>query len=169
MKKKLIQYVSVLLSFLAGLFLTSYLTQVGNRDMTTSMAEAVLPVLYAETEGTLYNEMHGYRTDMDGGYMKDSVIAVQEDHVLKLALEKYNAQITDTSYEVRSLDSERLIQDGSGLQGEDDGQYIRYTVQLKDLLEPEKDYLLICKVKTGDEEEIKYYSQITYLGENHMQ
>lgn len=49
MKKKLIQYVSVLLSFLAGLFLTSYLTQVGNRDMTTSMAEAVLPVLYAET------------------------------------------------------------------------------------------------------------------------
>ena len=38
MKKKLIQYVSVLLSFLAGLFLTSYLTQVGNRDMTTSMA-----------------------------------------------------------------------------------------------------------------------------------
>ena len=58
MKKKLIQYVSVLLSFLAGLFLTSYLTQVGNRDMTTSMAEAVLPVLYAETEGTLYNEMH---------------------------------------------------------------------------------------------------------------
>ena len=87
MKKKLIQYVSVLLSFLAGLFLT----QVGNRDMTTSMAEAVLPVLYAETEGTLYNEMHGYRTDMDGGYMKDSVIAVQEDHVLKLALEKYNA------------------------------------------------------------------------------
>ena len=118
MKKKLIRYVSVLLSFLAGLFLTSYLTQVGNRDMTTSMAEAVLPVLYAETEGTLYNEMHGYRTDMDGGYMKDSVIAVQEDHVLKLALEKYNAQITDTSYEVRSLDSERLIQDGSGLQGE---------------------------------------------------
>ena len=87
MKKKLIQYVSVLLSFLAGLFLTSYLTQVGNRDMTTSMAEAVLPVLYAETEGTLYNEMHGYRTDMDGGYMKDSVIAVQEDHVLKLALD----------------------------------------------------------------------------------
>lgn len=57
-----------------------------------------------------------------------------------------------TSYEVRSLDSERLIQDGSGLQGEDDGHYIRYTVQLKDLLEPEKDYLLICKVKTGDEE-----------------
>ena len=90
MKKKLIQYVSVLLSFLAGLFLTSYLTQVGNRDMTTSMAEAVLPVLYAETEGTLYNEMHGYRTDMDGGYMKDSVIAVQEDHVLKLALDKDN-------------------------------------------------------------------------------
>ena len=35
--------------------------------------------------------------------MKDSVIAVQEDHVLKLALEKYNAQITDTSYEVRKM------------------------------------------------------------------
>lgn len=51
MKKKLIQYVSVLLSFLAGLFLTSYLTQVGNRDMTTSMAEAVLPYSMRKLKG----------------------------------------------------------------------------------------------------------------------
>lgn len=169
MKKKIIQYISVLLSFLAGIFLTSYLTQVGNRDMTTSMAEAELPVLYAEMNGTLYDEMHGYVETMDGGYMRESVIAVQEDHTLGLALEKYNAQILDTSYEVRSLDSERLIQDGSSLTGEDDGQYIHYQVQLKDLLEPEEDYLLICKVKTDQQEEVNFYSRITYLGENHMQ
>lgn len=168
MKKNLLKTGSIVLSFLAGIFLMSLMTRMGNRDMTTTMAEATLPVLYAETNGQLCNETHGYVEEMDGRYMKDTMAAVSQDHQLNLALEKYNAQVKNVSYEVRTMDQSRLIQNGQELSGEDDGQYLRYTVELKDLLEKEQDYLLILQVETESHPTVYYYMQLTYLGENHL-
>ncbi len=168
MRKNLIKTGSIILSFLAGILLMSFMTRMGNRDMTTTMADATLPVLYAETNGQLCNETHGYVEEMDGRYMKDTIAAVSLDHQLQLALEKYNAQVKTVSYEVRTMDQSRLIQNGQGLSGEDDGQYVRYTLELKDLLEKEQDYLLILQVETEAQPVVYYYMQLTYLGDNHL-
>ena len=86
MKKWIIRYGTVLLCFLAGIGVMSYATRMGNRDMTTTMAEATLPVAFAERDGQLFNEMHGYVQPMDGSYMKDTVIGVSEDHAVGLAV-----------------------------------------------------------------------------------
>ena len=168
MRKNLIKTGSIILSFLAGILLMSFMTRMGNRDMTTTMADATLPVLYAETNGQLCNETHGYVEEMDGRYMKDTIAAVSSDHQLQLALEKHNAQVKTVSYEVRTMDQSRLIQNGQGLSGEDDGQYVRYTLELKDLLEKEQDYLLILQVETEAQPVVYYYMQLTYLGDNHL-
>lgn len=168
MRKNLIKTGSIILSFLAGILLMSFMTRMGNRDMTTTMADATLPVLYAETNGQLCNETHGYVEEMDGRYMKDTIAAVSSDHQLQLALEKHNAQVKTVSYEVRTMDQSRLIQNGQGLSGEDDGQYVRYTLELKDLLEKEQDYLLILQVETEAQSIVYYYMQLTYLGDNHL-
>lgn len=168
MRKNLIKTGSIILSFLAGILLMSFMTRMGNRDMTTTMADATLPVLYAELNGQLCNETHGYVEEMDGRYMKDTIAAVSSDHQLQLALEKYNAQVKNVSYEVRTMDQSRLIQNGQGLSGEDDGQYVRYTLELKDLLEKEQDYLLILQVETEAQPVVYYYMQLTYLGDNHL-
>jgi hypothetical protein len=169
MKIRIIRYITILLAFLAGFGFMNYATYMGNRDMTAVMAEATLPVAYVEQDGQLYNEMHGYVTEMDGSYMKDSIIGLSQEHQIELAVEKYNAKIESVSYEVRSLDMTRLVESGQGLEGEDDGTYVRYTLTLKDLLEQGEQYLLILKVETGDWEEVSYYSLISYLGENHVQ
>ncbi|MCC8140043.1 MAG: hypothetical protein LIO67_07080 [Lachnospiraceae bacterium] len=169
MKKKIIHYISVLLAFLMGAAFMGYTTHMGNRDMTGTMASATLPVAYAEVNGQLCNEMHGYVEEMDGAYMRDSIIGVSEDHLLSLAVEKYNAQIQNISYEIRSLDMERLIQDGAGLETEDDGQYVRFSVELRDLLDEGEQYLLVLTVQTDTQEQVHYYSLLTYLGENYMQ
>ncbi|MCD8248968.1 MAG: hypothetical protein LUC60_03810 [Lachnospiraceae bacterium] len=169
MKRKIIQYITILLAFLVGAAFMSYTTYMGNRDMTGTMASATLPVAYAEINGQLCNEMHGYVEEMDGAYMKDSVIGISEDHLLSLAIEKYNAQIQDISYEIRSLDMERLIQNGEEFETEDDGQYVRFSVELRDLLDEGEPYLLILIVQTDTQEEVYYYSLLTYLGENYMQ
>lgn len=168
MRKNLIKTGSIILSFLAGILLMSFMTRMGNRDMTTTMADATLPVLYAELNGQLCNETHGYVEEMDGRYMKDTIAAVSSDHQLQLALEKYNAQVKNVSYEVRTMDQSRLIQNGQELTGEDDGQYLRYTLTLKDLLEKEQDYLLILQVETESQPSVYYYMQLTYLGDNHL-
>lgn len=169
MKKWIIRYGVVLLCFLAGAGCMSYVTRMGNRDMTTTMAEATLPVAFAQKDGQLFNEMHGYVEEMDGSYMKDSVIGIAEDHLLGLAVEKYNAEIEQVSYEVRTLDMSRLIESGENLQGEDDGRYLHFSVELKDLLEEGELYLLLLNVETHEHGTVRYYSQLSYLGENHIQ
>ena len=169
MKKWIIRYGTVLLCFLAGIGVMSYATRMRNRDMTTTMAEATLPVAFAEQDGQLFNEMHGYVQPMDGSYMKDTVIGVSEDHVIGLAVEKYNAEIESVSYEVRSLDMSRLIESGEGLQGEDDGRYLHFSLELKDLLAEGELYLLVLNVQTHEHGDVWYYSQLSYQGENHIQ
>lgn len=169
MKKWIIRYGTVLLCFLAGIGVMSYATRMRNRDMTTTMAEATLPVAFAEQDGQLFNEMHGYVQPMDGSYMKDTVIGVSEDHVVGLAVEKYNAEIESVSYEVRSLDMSRLIESGEGLQGEDDGRYLHFSLELKDLLAEGELYLLVLNVQTHEHGDVWYYSQLSYQGENHIQ
>ena len=168
MRKNLIKTGSIFLSFLAGILLMSFMTRMGNRDMTVTMADATLPVLYAELDGQLCNETHGYVEEMDGRYMKDTIVAVSSDHQLQLVLKKYNAQVKNVSYEVRTMDQDRLIQDGEDLTVEDDGQYLRYTLTLKDLLEKEQDYLLILQAGTESHPSVYYYMQLTYLGDNHL-
>lgn len=169
MKKRIIQYITVLLAFLAGIGFMNYATYMGNRDMTALMAEATLPVAYAERDGQLYNKMHGYVKPMDGSYMKGSVLGLSEDHRLGIAVEKYNARIQGISYEVRSLDMERLIENGENLPTEDDGKYLRLELDFKDLMVKGEKYLFILKVETEECGEVCYYSQLSYLGENHVQ
>ena len=115
MKRTIIQYTTVVLAFLAGMIFMTYMTRMGNRDMTGDMAQAQLPVVYAEQDGVLYNEMHGYVEDMDGASMRDSVIGVSEDHKVGLALEKYNAQNRkdETDQKIGSSNLKRYYDGGS--------------------------------------------------------
>lgn len=169
MKKLILRCITILLAFTAGVGFMSYATYMGNRDMTTVMGEAVLPVIYAEKDGELYNEMHGYVTPMDGSYMKEMILGLSEDHQAGFAVDKYNAQIKNAAYEVRSLDGSRLIEDRDHLELQDDGRYLHLELELKDLLERGEKYLLILKLETDSHPELCYYTQISYLGENHVQ
>lgn len=169
MKKLIIRCITILAAFAAGAGFMHYATYMGNRDMTTVMAEATLPVLYAERDGELYNETHGYLEPMDGSYMKESLLGIYEDHYVGIAVEKYNARMKSVSYEVRSLDMDRLIENGEDLPLRDDGTYVHLELNLKDLLEQGEKYLLILKAETEEHDEIFYYLQISYLGENHVQ
>lgn len=169
MKKIIIQCLTVLLAFLAGVLFMNYVTYMGNRDMTSVMAGATLPVVYVERDGRMYDEMHGYVRKMDGSYMKDVIIGLSEDHELSLAVRKYNAQIESVSYEVRSADMGRLVENGENLPWEDDGAYLHLAMDFRDLLDRYEKYLLILTVDTKEHGEVFYYSQICYLGENHVQ
>lgn len=98
MKKLIIRCLTILAAFAAGAGFMNYATYMGNRDMTTVMAEATLPVLYAEHEGKLYNETHGYVEPMEGSYMKTSLLGIPRDHRVGIAVEKYNAEIRSMAY-----------------------------------------------------------------------
>ena len=77
--------------------------------MTAHMEEATLPVLYFEYEGNLVNPTYGYTAQTDASCMRNAIVPLDNERILKFSLEKYNAKIETVSYEVRSIDMERLI------------------------------------------------------------
>lgn len=62
----------------------------------------------------------------------------------------------------------RLIEDREHVPLSDDGRYVRMELDFKDLMERGDKYLLILKADTEEHGEVYFYSQISYLGENHV-
>ena len=161
MKKIIIKIITIIIAFAAGVVFTSYLYNKGNLDMTAHMAEATLPILYYEHDGKYVNPSYGHTSEMDASCMRNAIMPLDNERILHIALEKYNAEIEKVSYEVRSSDMERLIQNGEINDLEETGQYLKATVKIKDLLEDSEEYLLIFHVQTENFEDVQYISRIT--------
>lgn len=160
MKKIIIKIITIIIAFLLGIVSMSFVYNTRNLDMTAHMAEATLPVLYFEHEDELINVTYGYTAEMDASCTRSAIVPLDGERVLKFALEKYNAEIEAVSYEVRSSDMERLIQNGEIQDFEESGQFLRSTVKIKDLLEDDEEYLLIFHVQLENFEDVQYFARI---------
>lgn len=161
MKKVIIKIITIFIAFLLGIISMSYLYNKGNLDMTAHMAEATLPVLYFEQNGRLVNTTYGYVSEIDASCLRNAIVPLDEERIVSAALEKYNAEIEKISYEVRSTDMERLIQNGEVEEIEKASQYLKFSVKIKDLLEDTEEYILIFHVQLKNREDVKYYTRIS--------
>ena len=168
MKKLILKITSIVAAFLLGIVFMSYYQTAGNNDLTESMANATLPLIYMEQDGRLLNLMHGYTQPMDGSLMRDAVLPLPQDRTLKLQIESPELDVKGLYYEVRSLDTERLIEDTelTGLSRKDGT--VTAEIQLKDLLDPGEEYLLVFRLDLEKEQEAYYYTRIVNLPETYL-
>ena len=160
MKKIIIKIITIIIAFFLGIITTSYFYNKGNLDMTAHMAEATLPIMYFEHDGEYVNPSYGYTSEVNASCMRNAIMPLDKERILNIALEKYNAKIQSVSYEVRSMDMERLIQNGEVADLEESGQYLKGTVKIKDLLEDSEEYLLIFHVVLENYEDVQYFARI---------
>lgn len=120
-----------------------------------------LPVVYMEVEGERVNALHGYQTKMQAQYTRDTVTPLPKDRMLKVTAENCGEEIINISYEIRSLDTLRLVEDTQLKEWDraDDGVTARLPIQ--NLLEPEKEYLLTLILSTESKPAVYYYTRIT--------
>lgn len=161
LRKIIIKTITIFIAFILGLVATSYLYNKGNLDMTSHMPEATLPILYFAQDGQYTNPTYGYTAGADASCMRSAVAPLNDDRILHIALEKYNAKVEAVSYEVRSMDTERLIQNGQIEQLQESGQYLSGEVKIKDLLEKGEEYLLIFHLTLDNYEDVQYFARIT--------
>ena len=160
MKKNLIRWGVIIVTFLAAcLFFSIYLNQ-GTTDMTVDMTEPSLPVAYIDYDGTYVNEMHGYLTKMDCSTLRDSVTPIGDDREVRFKIDKYGQTISSIKIEVRSADGNRLIEDTQVLRYNDYKDYTECTVELKDLIDKGKEYNLIIVVTLIDDRTVYYYTRV---------
>lgn len=128
-------------------------------DLTSEMAPATLPVVYLQQEDTRINELYGYCSEMDGTAMRDTITPLNDDLTLQAVIKTYQNQIEGISYEVRSMDMERLIEDGKVESFSAKNGEIGLTLQFQNILEEGMEYVLVITVESN-EKPVYYYTRI---------
>lgn len=160
MRKIWIRYGVIAATFvIAMIFFTIYLNQ-GTTDMTVEMKEATLPLAEIIINNEKVNEMHGYTRKMDVSTIRDSITPIGENRALSFVVEKFGQDISAVSFEVRSTDGERLIENTQVYHYEEDSKTIEATINIKDLIEENIEYNFVLILQCGDGNSVYYYTRI---------
>lgn len=155
MKKGLIKAVVLAAVFMLSLVLFGQFSRQNKMDLTTEMAQASLPVVTLFNGDTQINELRGYTTQMKATGMRDTITPLSSNKEIPLQIKTYGYQIDTISYEMRSIDGERLISDGNIPSFEESEGLIQTSIPVQSLLEQAKEYILTLKLRRG--EDICYY------------
>lgn len=159
MKKSIIKGIVYGAVFFIAMIVIDKILNTGNVDMTAEMSPATFPVLYMEIDGQRYNEMHGYAESMEVAYMRNNITALSENRDTGFALKKFDSNINSISYEVRSVDGQRLIENTKVTEYVEDEDFITGHVALKDLIEKNIEYALIFLVELENGQTVRYYTR----------
>lgn len=162
MKKIIIKAVIIIAVFFTALFVISGVMNKGNTDMTVEMAKAALPVVTMQYGGRDVNELHGYKEPMEVNYMRECITPLAAGRKISLRIDCHESEVTGLSFEVRSIDGERLIEDTEVQDLTVEGEQIQAAFGLKDLIESDKEYALVLIVTTAEGEEIRYYTRVVF-------
>lgn len=166
MKKAIVKGTVFGLVFFLAVIIISHIMNKGNDDLTVEMAPAGFPVVYMGLDGIVYNELHGYAQTMDTAYMRDTITALNEGRTAEFTIDTYGQYLNKLSYEVRSVDGERLIEDTEIKEYDEKNGIITGKLTVKDLIEKNTEYELILLLDTG-EAVIRYYTRIVWSEEYH--
>lgn len=159
------------IAYLAAVFAVSlvffgFVLNYHPKGRSETSERGVIPILSMESGGQRLSQMHGYRTEMDGCYMRESLIPLGKKRDVTLIVAG-DAESTALSYEIRSMDTERKIaeEEIGGLQAEDGGQAVKLT--LSNLMEEGEEYLLVIKMDV-DGQELWYYTRVMQPKNEHI-
>ncbi|MGN0133051.1 MAG: hypothetical protein ACI4AA_11470 [Lachnospiraceae bacterium] len=167
MKKGLIKGIVCFVTFMVSLFAISAIMNRGNTDITMEMSAASYPLVYINYEGQHINCLHGYSNEMDISFMRDTITPLGEDRKISLYIDKMNSDIASLSFEVRSTDGERLIENSEIFNYKEKNAGISADVVIKDLIEKDTEYEFIVLIETAAGKTIRYYTRIIQRSENH--
>ncbi len=159
MKKFIGKLTVCIVVFIITLFISSSIYNQGNKELTTNMTQASLPLVHITTNGIAYNYLHGLRQEMDGSFFRDTITPLGDSRVLTFVIDKYKNDIQGISFEVRSIDGTRLVEQTKVNNYQENDDSIQATITIKDLIEPHVEYNWILMLKVGNET-LRYYTRI---------
>lgn len=160
MKKNLIKAAILFCVFITAIFVISGIMNKGNADMTVEMAKATFPVVTMHYGGRDVNRLHGYDEAMKINYMRDCITPLAAGRRVSLRVDCYHQKIKGISFELRSIDGSRLIESTEVKEYTYEEDVIEASFSLKDLIENDKEYMLVLLLTTEEGKEIRYYTRV---------
>jgi len=159
MNNKYVKPIVLTVVFLISVFVFSMLTNKVNKDSTTTMDEASLPIMYFVYDDQNINELHGYVQEMDMLSMRDGLVPVGENRSIHLEVMTYGNEVENLSYKIRSIDGKRLLME------EDDADItvtqdkVDCSISLPSLFEDNQEYNMEI-VLTISGKDVYYYTRM---------
>ena len=166
MKKSVLKGIFFGVVLFVALFLFETVMNLGNTDMTADMPPASYPLVYMIVSGEQVNCLHGYRNEMEVSYMRDTITPLENGRDLGITVEKFGTGIESVSYQVRSGDGSRLIEETEITEYEETENFLTAYFTVKDLLEQGKEYNFIISLKLESGRDVRYYTRIL-LGQDY--
>lgn len=159
MKRTLLKRIVFLAVFLLSLVIIDLFLNKKNTDITMEMLPASLPVVSMELGEYKINTMYGYTQKREAAYTKDSLTPISSDRTVSLVVETFGSPVESISYEVRSIDGERLIEGNEITDYVREAGQIRFTLQLKDLIEENQEYAFVTILTLENDRQAYYYAR----------
>lgn len=169
MKKAIIKGVFLGIVFVMAMAIISTVMNQGNTDMTTEMGDPTYPIVSMLVKGHKVNSLHGYAQSMQSAYLRDTLQPVEDDRKIGVQIDTYGRKMSEIAFEVRSLEGERLVESTEVTSYEQKEDVISFDITLKDLVENDKEYLLVFLVTPEGSTPIRYYTRIVMSDSLHMQ
>lgn len=160
MKKTIIKSCYLLAVFILALFIISTVMNQGNTDMTMEMGQATFPVVHMYVGGREVNSLYGYKDTMECSYQRECITPLGEGRKVRIRVDKYDQEIEDMVFEVRSIDGERLVESTKITMYEETQDNISAEIQIKDLIDADTEYMLVLSLKNEWDQMIRYYTRI---------
>ncbi len=159
MNKNYLKPAILSLVFVLAMIFFGVSTNKVNIDMTESMEDASLPVMYFQYGGMEINELHGYTKEMDLLSMRDSILPLGETRTLHMGFHTYDNTIEKLSYQIRSLDGSRLLMEEEDVEMQSTKNGVEYKVDLPSLFDNGEECNLVVKA-TVDGQAVYYYTRL---------
>lgn len=160
MKRTIIKCVYLLVVFVLSLIIVSAVLNQGNTDMTMEMAPATYPIVHMRVGEHQVNTLHGYKEAMECSFQRDSITPLEEGRKVRIEVEKNEQIIEKMSFEVRSIDGERLVEATQITDYTQDDETISAEFTIKDLIDADTEYMLVLLLENDKEQTIRYYTRI---------
>lgn len=166
MKKQIkIKIVILIIAFLAmsvSTFLSLYYNK--TEPSVTTMRAAALPIVYMQTPGgIMINPAKGYLSEVNGRALFNGITPLDENRNVTAVIYQYSEKVNGMSYRVVDLETGKLLEDTVvELEPQLKEEYFSASMNIKNLIEKNKQYLLEIRLTTREHERISYFQRILW-------
>lgn len=162
MKETLIKIAGFIIVFVTSAFIISNMMNRGNTDLTVEMSAATFPTVSVKEDGINVNMMHGYAQQLNIARARGDLSPLGADRSINITVKKYGMDITGLSYEIRSLDATRLVERTDVYDYTETDDTIDATLDIKDLIDQDTEYMLCVILKNSSGRQIRYYTRVIF-------
>lgn len=159
MQKRKIKIIALVGAFLLTILIVGLVNRHSNKDTTDNMAQATLPVVSFYYGNQQVNELHGHTIQMDAVYMRDSITPLEKNRILPVCVNTYGKDIDRIAYEIRSLDTKRLVAEAEVKDYTVEEEKLKADIKIQNIIQEGEEYLMILKLEQGSKE-IYYYTRL---------